>query len=941
MDLVLTGTANTDALYGGLGNDTLDGAAGADLLAGGPGSDVYIVDNVGDVVNESPKVDRLVSSDSDGAPSRGLSGDTGSFGASFSNDGRWVVFASDARNLGTDQSGTRCVYLKDLQTGAVLLVSTNAAGAAGIGGAINGSFSTDGRFVLFESQANLVDSDDNFNVDIYARDLRTGAIELVSVDATGVQGGNWPSYNAIFSVDGRYVAFESIAGYLVAGDTNNLYDIFVKDLQTGVLKRVSIAADGSQASGGYQGSINPSFSPDGRYVLFESSFVNLVSGDTNNAPDVFLKDLQSGSIHRISVSANGAQSTYGGTAPSMSANGRYVVFVSGSSNLVAGDVDSQFYYDIFVRDLQTGDVRKASTSASGAEGNGGSMYTPVISGDGRYVAFASNASNLVPGDTNGVFDIFVKDMQSGEIQRVSTNVAGAQGNSNSWAAAFSSDAAWLLVESDAANLVPDDSNGLRDVFRVPNPFVTVSDADTVISSVSFVLPENVENLTLAGSLHINATGNDLANVVFGNTGNNAIDGAGGADTMAGAGGDDSYVVDNIGDVVTEQSAGGADEVQASLSHTLAVNVEHLVLSGSLSIAGTGNAQGNRITGNAGNNTLDGATGADTLAGGTGNDTYLVDVTTDVVTEVAGAGLDLVQSSLDWTLSLNVEKLLLLDGAVSGTGNTQNNTLTGNALSNVLSGLEGNDTLVGAGAGDTLIGGTGNDTYLANLGDQLIEAAGQGTDTVKSNIAWTLGAALENLSLGGPGNIGGTGNDLGNLIRGNDGNNRLQGLGGTDTLIGGLGADLLEGGLQNDNLTGGMGADRLVGGDGNDALIGGADNDTLTGGKGIDAFVFESALSAATNLDTVVDFAAGTDKLRLDDDVFTAFTVGVALTASQFVSGAGITTAQTIDQRIVYNTTTGALYYDADGLNGEAAVQFAVLGSTTHPSLGAGDFVIVG
>lgn len=441
-------------------------------------------------------------------------------------------------------------------------------------------------------------------------------------------------------------------------------------------------------------------------------------------------------------------------------------------------------------------------------------------------------------------------------------------------------------------------------------------------------------------------------------GDDILEGGNGNDTLIGGAGDDVFIVDDAGDIVSELTGEGADRVESRVNWTLSANVEQLTLAGTSSLSGTGNSSANTITGNSGDNsllgltgkdslfggagadTLNGGTESDTLVGATGNDTYVVDSIDDVVAEAAAAGLDLVQSSVDWTLSANVEQLLLLDGVSSGTGNAQNNLLTGNALSNILTGLAGNDTLMGAGAPDTLIGGLGNDTYLANLGDQLIEVAGEGTDTVKSNIAWTLGAELENLSLGGPGNIGATGNDLGNLIRGNDGNNRLQGLGGADTLIGGLGADLLEGGLQNDNLTGGVGADRLVGGDGNDTLIGAEGNDTLTGGKGIDAFVFQSALSAATNLDTVMDFAAGVDKLRLDDDVFAAFTVGVALTGSQFVSGAGITAAQTIDQRIAYNTTTGALYYDADGLSGEAAVQFAVLGSTTHPALSVGDFVIV-
>jgi Ca2+-binding RTX toxin-like protein len=276
-----------------------------------------------------------------------------------------------------------------------------------------------------------------------------------------------------------------------------------------------------------------------------------------------------------------------------------------------------------------------------------------------------------------------------------------------------------------------------------------------------------------------------------------------------------------------------------------------------------------------------------------------------VKELSGAGLDLVRSSVSLTLASNVENLQLLDGAVNGTGNVLANRITGNGAANSLSGAAGNDTLSGLGGVDTLAGGAGNDNYIASAGDVIVEKAGEGTDTVSSTINWTLAAEVENLTLAGAGNVGGIGNASANVLRGNTGNNRLQGLDGRDTLFGGGG------------------------------------NDTLNGGAGADAFVFDSALSAGTNLDLVQDFTPGSDKLRLDDDVFSSFAAGVAVTSAQFLAGAGVTAAQTVDQRLVYNTSTGALFYDADGLGGVAAVQFALLGSSTHPALGVGDFVIVG
>ncbi len=253
--------------------------------------------------------------------------------------------------------------------------------------------------------------------------------------------------------------------------------------------------------------------------------------------------------------------------------------------------------------------------------------------------------------------------------------------------------------------------------------------------------------------------------------------------------DDTYVVDNVSDIVVENASEGTDTVRSSITYVLGVNVENLTLTGAMAINGTGNTLNNVLIGNSAANTLSGGTGADQMTGGAGNDTYVVENIGDVVTENANEGMDVVQSAITYTLGVNVENLTLMGAtAINGTGNTLDNVLIGNGAINALTGGAGNDTLDGGAGADKLTGGAGNDTYLVdNTGDVVTELASEGTDTVLSSVTYALAANVENITLAGTTAINGTGNSLDNVLRGNSAANTLGGGAGNDTYLFGRGS----------------------------------------------------------------------------------------------------------------------------------------------------------
>jgi Tol biopolymer transport system component len=367
-------------------------------------------------------------------------------------------------------------------------VDVSSSGAQATGGSAftptGNAISANGRIVAFSSAAtDLVPGDTNAAYDVFVRDRPNHTTRRVSVSSSGQQA-NGDSFECAISPDGRFVAFASTADNLVSGDTNGHEDIFVRDTQTNTTRRVSVSSSGQQANGD---SFKCAISMDGRFVAFESAATNLVPGGTTG-DQVFMRDTKTHKTILISESSSGGQPNDQSFDPSISADGRFVAFDSLASNLASGDTNG--FTDVFVRDTQTHTTRRVSVSSSGQQGNGFS-FTPSISATGRFVAFASQASNLVKGDTNGFQDVFVRDLQNHTTRRASLSSTGQQGNNSSFLVdpAITPDGRYVVFTSVATNLIASGTSGeqvfWRDMVNKKTKLVSRSSSGQQANSSSY------------------------------------------------------------------------------------------------------------------------------------------------------------------------------------------------------------------------------------------------------------------------------------------------------------------------------------------------------------------------------------------------------------------------------------------------------------------------
>jgi Ca2+-binding RTX toxin-like protein len=832
-----TGGAGADLLIGNAGVNVLDGGGGADTLRGGAGNDTYIVDSAGDTVEEAAgegidavqsSVSHVLSANVENLTLTGAAAINGTgnalantlLGNSAANrldgaagadamqggagDDTYVVddvgdTVTEASAAGTDTVEASITYT--LGTNLERLTLTGA-------GAINGTGNTVANVLIGNAGDNRLNG-------LAGADQMTGGAgnDTYVVDDAGDTvieasgGGTDTVESAITYVLGSNVENLTLTGSAAINGTGNA----LANVLTG-------NSGANRLDGGAGADTMASGAGNDTYVVDDAGDVVNDTGGTDTVESSVTYTLASG-VENLTLTGASAINGTGNTA----------------ANVLTGN--------------------SASNTLTGGAGddtlNGGAGTDTMVGGAGNDTYTVDNVGDVVTelaGEGTDRVQAAVTYTLAAEVENLTLTGTGAiNGTGNALANALVGNTGSNTLSGGAGNDTLDGGAGVdtlvggsgNDTYTVDNTGDVITElaaegTDLVQASVSFTLAANVENLTLTGTAGINGTGNTLDNVLTGNSGantltggagNDTLNGGSGADSLVGGVGNDSYTVDNVGDVVTELTGEGTDQVSASVTYTLSANVENLTLTGSSTINGTGNSLDNVLTGNsgantltggAGNDTLNGGSGTDTMVGGAGNDTYTVDNAGDVITELAAEGVDAVSSSVTHTLSANVENLTLTgSSAISGTGNTLDNVLTGNSGVNTLTGGAGNDTLNGGSGADTMVGGAGNDTYTVdNTSDVITELAGEGIDSVSSSVTLTLAANVENLTLTGTSAMNGTGNALANQLIGNTGANRLTGGTGNDVLSGGNGADVYlysvgDGADTIDNVSADTAVDRLT------------------------------------------------------------------------------------------------------------------------------------
>lgn len=972
------GNASANTITGGTGNDLLNGGTGADTLIGGIGDDTYVVDDIGDVTIENA--------------GGGIDLVRTTLASYTLTD--WV---ENLTNFGP-------VGFVGVGNGLANVITGNAGSDTLDGGAGNdtliGGMGND--IYIVDSLGDVVTETAGNGTDEVRTNLAsyTLAANVENLTYTGNGAFNGVGNDLANTITG------GIGNDTLAGGAGN--DIYIVESAGDTI--IEVVGGGSDTVRTSLTNYTLGAELELLYYTGTSSFTGFGNALGNVLAGGVGDDILDGGL--------GSDQMLGGAG-----NDLYFVDAAGDTVVESANAGVDEVRTSLASYMLTANVEILTYAGSAAFVGTGSAVNNIITGGAGNDTLDGGQGNdtLIGGAGNDIYavdtagDVVVELAGEGidlvrataQIYTLGSNIENLtyvgssvfNGTGNELANVITGGAANDILDGGAGadTLIGGAGN---DIYLVDTASDTVTEAanagiDTVRTTVaSYTLGSNIENLAFIGLSAFTGSGNELANVITGNSGNDVLVGNAGDDTLDGAAGDDTliggigndiYIVDSLADVVIENAGEGTDVIQTALSgYTLAAEVENLTYIGTATFAGTGNALANVITGGAGSDTLDGGagndtlnggTGIDTLIGGIGNDIYVVDVAGDVTLEAAGEGIDEVQATgASYTLGDNVENLTRVGtAAFIGTGNALDNIITGGIGVDTLNGGAGNDTLNGGQGIDTLVGGTGNDIYIVDVaGDIVVELTGEGIDEVRvtGTANYTLGSNIENLTRVGISAFQATGNALDNIITGNAGNDTLDGGAGNDTLIGGLGADTyivdsvgdvviedasvgtdsvqttLTSYALGDNLeyltyTGtfnftGIGNalnNAITGGSGNDALDGGLGDDVMVGGAGNDLYFVDSVG------DVVAEVAnAGIDEVRTSLASYNLANRNVeklTYTGTGSFTGTGSSTADTITGGAGNDTLNGG--QGADILIGGAGNDTLVGGTQSDTFVFAANF----
>ncbi|MEL1091146.1 M10 family metallopeptidase C-terminal domain-containing protein [Pseudomonas sp. OB66] len=734
-NLNATGNARNNAIYGNAGNNILDGGLGADYMAGGFGNDTYIVDNTGDVIFEDWDLVGVVDTVRASV----------SYTLSANLENLVLTGTADTNAIGNGQNNVLTGNDGNNQLNGGAGVDTM------IGGKGNDAYALDQSAELALIQENANEGNDtlitlfnatalNSTIDLNIANLKN--VENLSVSGAGAftLAGNELNNTLIGNADANFINGGKGIDIMQGGGGNDTYIV------DNILDQV-IETDATPSQ------IDTVYSYVSHYLSANVENLTLVGSTDLTGVGNALNNVIYGNDGNNQINGGlGIDTMIGGKGNDDYALDQFAELALIQENASEGVDRLLIQYNA---NAQTSIVDLNLTNLQQVE-------NVMLLGGGEFTLAGNSLNNVLVGNAAANF---INGGQGAD------TMTGGAGNDT------------YIVDN------------INDA--VIETGVSLSEIDTVYSYIDYTLGTNVENLTLAGGSHLHANGNALNNVIYGNTGNNILDGGAGADFMAGGTGNDTYIVDNVSDVISETStlANEIDTVRASVSYTLSANLENLILTGTAGTNAIGNDQNNLLTGNDGNNQLNGGAGVDTMIGGKGSDAYALDQYAELalIQENANEGSDTLitlfnATSTSTIIDLNIGNLQNVENVtVLGAGAF---TLAGNGLDNILVGNADANFINGGKGADTMTGGGGNDTYIVdNIGDVVTETGTSVSeiDSVYSYVDYTLGANLEILNLVGSASKG-TGNGLNNSIYGNDTNNVLDGGAGTDTLTGGAGAD---------------------------------------------------------------------------------------------------------------------------------------------------------